>query len=150
MTSGHREAQILFRQLGEALRYQARATYTREWPTDGVWLHGGFFEPLQGRPIAAVEVVGSEGKKAMNGSVTVLEHVSPLLGIIVVQDEQIRERLSRRKTAEKVETEIERVVEKARDSANASKQRIDVWTMAMLRAHHDRHAGPGRVLAPAQ
>lgn len=129
--------------------YETRLTFTREWPTDGVWLQGGEFGPLRGQPIVAVEVVVSESKKVRSGSVATLEYVSPLLGVILVQDEEIRRRLSRTKSPERVEAELRRLVETMQAATAGSRQRIEVWTMSMLRLYLDLHAGPARALLPS-
>jgi len=90
MRSGHHEAQVLFERLGQQLGYRARRSWTRQYPTDGVWLldasHVGFDE----LPVAALEVVVSETGKALRGSISTLEMVSPALGILLVQDQEIR------------------------------------------------------------
>ena len=59
-------------------------------PTDGVWLlpsSGLYFSEA---PAVAVEVSVSEGPKAIKGSIDTLAEVSPALGILVLNEAEIR------------------------------------------------------------
>jgi len=66
MRRGHHEAQVVFERLG----YRCRRTWTREHPTDGVWLLDTPHLALDQLPVAALEVVVTETGKALRGSIS--------------------------------------------------------------------------------
>jgi hypothetical protein len=147
MKPGHRDAQDKFLEAGTALGYATRRTYSADWHTDGVWL---LRDSLLGRdiPVAAIEVIVSEGKKTRQGSIFVLETISPALGIVLLHDEEIRRGMWRNgATDAHIEREITHREEHLRSLAEGSKQRIEVWRTANLDYVHD-HAL--RTVAAAQ
>jgi hypothetical protein len=147
MKPGHRDAQDKFLEAGTALGYTTRRTYSSEWHTDGVWL---LRDRLLGRdiPVAAIEVIVSEGKKTRQGSIFVLEMISPALGIVLLHDEEIRRGMWRNgATDARIEREIAHREEHLRRLAEGSKQRIEVWRTANLDYVHD-HALRTAMAAP--
>jgi hypothetical protein len=137
MRAGHRHAQDQFLAAGSALGYRTRRTYSAEFPTDGVWL---LKDCLLGRDIgvAAIEVIVTENKKTRQGSIHVLESVSPAVGIVLLHDEEIRRGMWRDgATDSDIEREINHREEHLRRLAEQSKQRIEVWRTANLDYVHD-------------
>jgi hypothetical protein len=133
MRSGHREAQMQFERLGRQLGYRCRRSWTREHPTDGVWLldtpQVGFDE----LPVAALEVVVSETGKALRGSISTLEMVSPALGILLVQDHEIRRGLVRAGASpESAAMHLRRLLATTEADLSRSRQRIALWTFDQL------------------
>lgn len=130
---GHREAQDMFLELGKALGFETARIYTRGDPTDGVWLFGSGAGMLKGLPAVAVEVVVSESSKAIGGSIHRLEIVSPVLGILVVHEEEIRRRLTRAGAKDAgIAAAIARDVLTIDEHIHHSKQRLQRWTFAQL------------------
>ena len=122
----------MFEAIGKATGFGTRRTYSRDLPTDGIWLAG------QGSPFllpaVAIEVAVSESAKALRGSIATLEAVSPALGVIVIQDDEIRRRmLGRGLFEEDVERRLEATKRTARELAATSRQRIEIWDYAQLR-----------------
>ena len=130
---GHREAQDMFLELGTALGFDTARTYTRAHPTDGVWIFGRDTGMLRGLPAVAVEVLVTESSKAIAGSVHRLEIVSPVLGILVVHEEEIRRRLTRVGASDAhIAAAIARDALAIDDHIHHSKQRLQRWTFAQL------------------
>src|SRR6266508_597833 len=95
MRSGHNEAQAMFQQLERRLGYRCRRTWTQAHPTDGVWLLYTFHLGHDVLPVAALEVAVTETGKPLRGSTATLDIVSPALGILRIQDQEIRRGLIR-------------------------------------------------------
>src|SRR5690348_13291052 len=95
MRAGHRQAQDMFLALGRRHGYQVRRQFTTEMPTDGVWLAGRDHGEFGGLPIAAIEVLVSEGSKTRLGSIATLEQVSPSVAIVLVHDVEMIRRIVR-------------------------------------------------------
>jgi hypothetical protein len=139
---GHREASELFLALGQALGYRVRRTWSRELPTDGVWMSASGEPVTPELPLVAVEVLVSEGSKSIKGSIGVLTAVSPALGILLVQEEEIRRGLIRHGCPT---CKIVRSIARQRESLDAlvsrSAQRLDVWSFAQLRRRYEMYVG---------
>ncbi len=149
MRHGHREAQDRFLELGTALGFDAARTYTRAHPTDGVWVFGRETGMLKGLPAAAVEVIVSESSKAIGGSVHRLEIVSPVLGILVVHEEEIRRRLTRAGASDAhIAAAIARDALTIDEHIHHSKQRLQRWTFAQLHWAWSRAVPNGRCPQP--
>ncbi|KOX20256.1 hypothetical protein ADK67_30930 [Saccharothrix sp. NRRL B-16348] len=86
----------------------------------------------------AVEVIVSEGAKAIRGSIGVLEAVSPALGLLIVQDDDIARRLrSQGYTEERIQQTLKHTIEQINDHISHTRQRLDVWTYTYLhRRYH--------------
>ncbi len=128
----------MFLEAGKALGHSIRRQYSTEFPTDGVWL---LKDSLLGCdiPVAAIEVIVTEGKKTRQGSIFVLESISPAVGIVLLQDEEIRRGMWRDgATDSAIEREIEHREAHLHRLAEGSKQRIEVWKKANLDYVHDR------------
>ena len=143
MRYGHREAQEMFLEVGRALGHDVRLTFSASQPGDGVWLARG---PgiLQGFPLAAIEVLVSESAKTICGSVHRLETISPMLGVILVHEDEVNRRLTRLGfNAHRIASTIARDIALVDSCLATSKQRIQRWSFAQLRwVHHqviDRH-----------
>ena len=140
MTPGHKEAQRLFLEIGEAKGYQISRTFSESSPTDGVWFVPGSFGEMEHLPVAALEVAASESPKAWKGSIATIEEVSPAFGVLLLQDEVMRSRLGRQGwSTDDVELEIQRVHDAMQSVALRSKQRLTVMNMATLRYQHRMH-----------
>jgi len=84
--------------------------------------------------LAALEVANSESPKVIKGSLTTLA-VSPSLGILVIQEEDIRRRLIRTgESPEFSDKYVEKKLADARELARKFHQRIEVWSFAQLKA----------------
>jgi hypothetical protein len=133
MTSGHREGQALFEALGRRYGYEVRRSYSRNLPTDGVWYTSSQFGALPPVPVAAIEVIVSESRKSVRGSVVTLEIVSPALGVLLIHEEEMRRRLIRRgATSEDVISRVAATRAHACEFAANARQRIEVWSFADL------------------
>jgi len=135
MRPGHRAAQRLFEALGRSQGFEPARTYSPKLPTDGVWFHkGGVIDAL---PVVAIEVVVSESPKLMKGSVRTLELVSPALGVLLLENEEIwRGRVRKGDSDEKATAYVARVHAELLDLAARSGRRIEVWTISHLRKLH--------------
>jgi len=137
MTLGHARAQRLFQELGNALGYRASLIWTPRLPTDGVWLTRTDNGGIGVVPVAALEVIVSEGAKSMRGSIAVLSNVSPALGVLLIQEDEIRRRLIRKGHPElRVEQSIERQTEWLGAEIQKAQQRLVIWTYAELARRH--------------
>lgn len=133
MSNGHRQAQALFEALGRRFGYRAEKTFSRRYPTDGVW----FADPPSSRfaafPVAAIEVVVSESTKTIRGSVATLELVSPALGVVLIHEEELGRRLALRDATSAANlAHISRIQERVLQHSETSRQRIEVWSFAQL------------------
>ncbi len=149
MRPGHREAQEMFEQLGKALGYQTRRSWTRSHPTDGVWLNPGHDTLGFGYlPVVAIEVLVSEGAKTSRGSLATLTAVSPAVGVLLVHEEEIRRGMLRKGTSSEA---ADAVIGARRadllDAANRTSQRIAIWTFSQLRRHLELAIGRSRPAA---
>lgn len=134
MRPGHADAQFMFEALGDALGFKVRRTWSRELPTDGVWLlpTDGFL-PAEA-PAVAMEVAVTEGPKAIKGSLDTLAEVSPAMGIVLINDLEIRRSALRDGiSANVVEQRIASKFALATDRAARMQQRIEVWNYGQLR-----------------
>jgi hypothetical protein len=133
MKPGHVDAQYLFLELGNVLGYSTRRTWSRSLPTDGVWLVPTDEFLLPDLPAVALEVAVSEGPKAIKGSIDTLAEVSPALGILLINEVEIRRTGIRRgRDSIEVERGITHKVEAARDRISRHQQRIEVWSYNQL------------------
>lgn len=139
----------MFLDIGHALGHEVRRTFSASQPADGVWLEGrsGI---LQGLPLAAIEVLVSESPKAICGSIHRLEAISPTLGIVLVQEDEISRRLTRLGfNATRIASAIARDISLVDSCLATSKQRIQRWSFAQLRWVYSQIVGhsfaPGAV-----
>jgi hypothetical protein len=124
----------MFERFGRALGYQTRRTWTRELPTDGVWLMPGSGLLFAEFPAVAIEVAVSEGPKVIKGSIDTLAEVSPALGVMLINEVEIRRgELRKGRSVEAVERMITDRVAAAKDRASRHQQRIEVWSYQELR-----------------
>lgn len=135
MRAGHRAAQRMFEELGRSQGFMPRRTFSATLPTDGVWFHHrGFIESL---PVVAIEVVASETQKVMKGSIHTLELVSPALGVLLIEDEEIwRKRIRNGATEAQAASYVAHLIDTASALVKRSRQRIEVWTVSHLRKLH--------------
>lgn len=138
MRRGHRDAQTAFLELGRTLGYSPAKTFSTRYPTDGVWYLRARDDISDTLPVVAIEVVVSESPKTMRGSVGVLEAVSPALGVLLIQEEDIARRLRRSGSDEDaVRRHLGHLSNRALDLATSVHQRVEVWTYSQLmRRHH--------------
>lgn len=135
MTKAHRDAQSIFCGLGRALGYIPRLTFSVALPTDGVWLTESVAETVV--PVAAIEVLVSESRKTILGSVLTLELVSPALGIVLVHEAELRRRHVRNGgSGLEADRRVRMVREHAQHVADASRQRLEVWSFQELSQAH--------------
>ena len=135
MRPGHREAQNLFLSTGRRLGFHPKLTWTREYPTDGVWLTPERGPAVPHLPVVALEVVVSESPKSVRGSIATLEAVSPALGVLLIQEEEIRRGLIRRGfNCEEAAERLRRVKEGADAFIRTSRQRLERWSYRRLQS----------------
>lgn len=133
MTAGHRKAQALWDQLGKNLGYRPARSANTAHPTDGVWLPPTRCPRFASVPIAAVEVVVSESRKTLRGSIVTLECVSPALAVVVIHEQEIRRRALRRgMPPAAADRHTDLLSQHAKALAARSRQRIEVWSFARL------------------
>ncbi len=145
MSSGHAVAQRLFLEIGARRGYMTQQSYSSDAPTDGIWLTKGGFASVDRIPVAAIEVVASESLKTWRGSIATLEEVSPSIGILLLQDEEIFRRLVRKgMEADEAKRSLERTKIMMQQAAARSRQRIIVMTMPELRCQHVLTGGTTR------
>lgn len=138
MRQGHRDAQDMFLEIGRALGHDVRRSFTPTQPGDGVWLER---RPgiLQGFPLAAVEVLVSESPKEICGSIHRLEAISPVLGVILIQEDEITRRLTRLGlNASRIASVIANNIALVDQCLSTSKQRIQRWSFAQLTWVHSQ------------
>lgn len=142
MKTGHADAQYMFMEIGKALEYRTRLTWSRDLPTDGVWLLPSSGYVLPEVPAVALEVAVSEGPKALRGSIDTLAEISPALGVLVINDAEIRRGALRDGlSAEVIERRTAERIAAAHDRAARHQQRIEVWTFAQLSRHYQLATG---------
>ena len=133
MKPGHMEAQTMFLEMGKALGFRTRRTWSRQLPTDGVWLVSGDDHVLPMMPAVALEVAVSEGPKAIKGSIDTLAEISPALGVLVINDAEIRRTAIRKGVdPEKIEERIQSRFAAARERVARHQQRFEIWSQAEL------------------
>jgi hypothetical protein len=137
LRAGHREAQDMFLAMGRALGYQTRRTWSAELPTDGVWVSPLASAPAGGLPIVALEVIVTEGPKTAKGSIQTLAAVSPALGIVCLQDEEIRRGLIRAGVIpQEAERRLLRQHDLIEEQFRRCTQRIELWSFGNLRRRY--------------
>lgn len=118
----------MFLAMGQALGFKTRPTWSRELPTDGVWLVSTDELLLPELPAVALEVAVSEGPKAIKGSIDTLAEVSPALGILVINDAEIRRGAIRKGVdPQTIERRIRSRFDAAHDRARRHQHRLAVW-----------------------
>jgi hypothetical protein len=133
VTTGHRQGQQLWDELGSSLGYEPIRSMAGPHPTDGVWMPKGPTPRFAVVPIAAVEIAVSESRKTLRGSIVTLECVSPALAVIVIHEAEIRRRALRRGApVSGADRQVALLTEQANSLACCSRQRIEVWTFARL------------------
>jgi hypothetical protein len=84
-----------------------------------------------------MEVIASESPKTTKGSIHTLELISPALGVLLVEDEEMwRRRIRDGVPHDKAAAQSTRFTNELRDLAKFSRQRIEVWTVSQLRTLH--------------
>ena len=137
MTPRHRSAQDMLIEMGDVQGYTTTKTFTKETPGDAVWLvpvgEAAPGEPGGLVPVLAAEVVVSEGKKSIRGSISTLEDISPAVGVIVVHtDEVVASRIRRGIKPVAARRDADQKLELARRLAAKSRQRVEVWDSKTL------------------
>jgi hypothetical protein len=134
MRFGHMEAQKMFFEIGKCLGYQAHKIFTQELPTDGVWLYSCHLPEICDLPIVAMEVPITESPKSIRGSISTLEEVSPLLAIMLINEDEIRRNMvSKGNDPLKVESYLEKKHKLIQTLLSSSKQNFEIWSMNKLR-----------------
>jgi hypothetical protein len=132
----------MFLAIGRTLGYQTRLTWSRDLPTDGVWLLPGDGYLLPEAPAVALEVAVSEGPKAVKGSIDTLAEVSPALGVLVINEAEIRRCALRDGiSAEFVEEQIAGRFATAHERVAKHQQRVEVWTYEQLSRRYELATG---------
>jgi hypothetical protein len=127
----------MFLAMGHALGYQARRTWSAELPTDGVWLSPAGGGPFGGLPVVALEVIVTEGPKTVKGSIQTLAAVSPALGLVCLQEEEIRRGLIRRGIGpQEVERRLARQQDQIGEQLRRCPHRIELWSFGQLRRRY--------------
>ncbi len=146
MTNGHAVAQDSFLEIGRALGFIPRRTFSETAPTDGIWLLPMSIGRFRELPVAAIEVVASEGLKTWRGSIHTLEVVSPAVGYLLLQDEEVRRRLARSgKNDSEIEATLGRTLDQMREAVAQTRQRIEVLQMENLRYLHRLYVKKSRI-----
>lgn len=131
--------------MAKHLGFDYRKTWTQPLPTDGVWVTRGDGIVIPVLPVVALEVVVTEGAKSIRGTADVLSEVSPSLGLIVVDEEEIRRALaSRGLDLDRVDSEIAHKRDLAAAAARRADQRIEVWSKAQLTRAYQLITGDAR------
>jgi hypothetical protein len=132
----------MFRDLGTALGYAVRTSYSQSYPTDGVWLARRPLRKIDELPLAAIEIAVSESRKTLRGSILTLEVVSPALGIVLIHEDELRRRHIRLGgTADDATRRVEDICALATTLVATSRQRIEVWSFAALRRRYHEATG---------
>ena len=142
MKPGHADAQYMFAKLGRSLGYETRLTWSQSLPTDGVWLLPTDGYVLPNTPAVALEVAVSEGPKAIKGSIDTLAEVSPALGVLLINDMEIR-RGGLRKGLDPVvvESQIESKFAAAGERLIRHQQRIELWSYGQMLCRYQLATG---------
>lgn len=142
MRPGHAEAQRMFLEIGVAQGFTVRTTYSRSSPTDGVWFAPTSLGGHEELPVAALEVAVSEAGKVLAGSIAALEAVSPALGVLVIQTDEIARGLVRGgRPPEAAAADVAAKLRRAHELADRSRQRIVVWTFEQLLRRYEVTTG---------
>ncbi|WP_147446795.1 hypothetical protein [Corallococcus sp. CA047B] len=129
----------MFLELGTTHGFDARRSFSRQHPTDGVWLTPRSHGEEGGILVAAIEVVASESPKTILGSIATLEIVSPALGIVLLEEEEIARRMiAAGESRESVDRYLNRLAESIDLQIKRSRQRLQRWTVESLRWRHAR------------
>lgn len=149
MTQGHRGAQRLFDDMGRAFGYRVERTFSKALPTDGVWFARRTPRPEDRIPVMAIEVVVSESRKVLRGSVLTLESVSPAVGVLLIHEGEIRRRMIRGGASSTgVEARVAALHELANALVKNSRQRFEIWSHVSLeRRYRDVIGRQHQVLA---
>jgi hypothetical protein len=132
----------MFRDWGEAHGLRYRKSFSAERPTDGVLLAHTQDTVVEALPVVALEVAVSECPKRLAGSIAVLEVVSPALGVVVIQEDEIRRGLvGRGVSAADVDVVLARAREQAEQLARTTRQRTEIWSFAELRRRYQLATG---------
>ncbi len=140
MRDAHRITQEMLLVIGRASGHEARRTYAKDLPADAVWLR---WDPIgHDLPLVAFEVAVSEGPKALRGSITTLEQISPALGVLVLHDSELRRTLARKGLdPATIANRIEGRRRIAQEAASTSRQRIEIWTDAKVQHRYSMATG---------
>lgn len=123
----------MFLEMGRHLGFEVRPTFSRTMPTDGCWFVETSLGGLEELPVAALEVAVSESGKTLAGSVATLEAISPALGILLVQTDEITRGLVRSGMAsDAAAATVAARLDRARGLAARSRQRLAVWDFEEL------------------
>jgi len=127
MRDAHRITQEMILAIGEANGYATRRSFSAHLPSDAVWLR---LDPVYKElPVAAFEVAVTEGPKALRGSITTLEQISPALGVLVLHDSELRRNLARKGfDAATIASRVSGRRRIAEEAAATSRQRIEIWS----------------------
>ncbi len=132
----------MFEALGHKLGYPSRRRWSAALPTDGVWLAPDGVAGWENLPVVAIEVVVSESPKVSRGSISTLCAVSPALGVIVLQDEEIRRGFAKKGMAEsEIAKRLKLQREHLEGQAARTVQRIVVWDLGQLRRRYQLGTG---------
>lgn len=134
MRQGHRTAQDMFLAVGERHGYHTLRSFTRQFPSDGVWLTPASHGEVAGNlPIAALEVVVSESPKTILGSVAVLERIGPALGVLLLHEDEIVRRLVRDgRNREEANRHLQQAEARIDLHIASSRHRIQRWSYQYL------------------
>lgn len=132
----------MFLEMGVALGFEVRPTFSRELPADGCWFIPTSIGGMERLPVAALEVAVSESGKTLAGSIATLEAISPSVGILVIQTDEmmrglIRDGLVHANAAAYVAARMLR----AEELAARSRQRLSVWGFDELRRRYEVMTG---------
>jgi hypothetical protein len=93
-------------------------------------------------PLVAAEIIVSESQKALRGSVTTLEMVSPAFGLLLLHNEEIRRMLvGAGASPDQARNHVLRLKGQVEDLAARSRQRLEVWTFGRLRHRYESLTG---------
>jgi hypothetical protein len=123
----------MFDAIGRARGLRTKRSWSQTAPSDGVWLPARAVPGVPEIPLVAIEVSCTEGPKALRGSVTILEEISPALGILLLHEDQIRRGIrAGGGTEAEADRRIADLLQIARNAAMTSRQRIEIWKFAQL------------------
>ncbi len=142
MKYAHRESQRHFKEIGQALGFETRYTWSQELPTDGVWVSRWPNPVAPLLPIVALEVAVSESPKSLRGSVATLAAVSPAVGLLVIHDiEKRRCAIRQGRSTDEAEDRFQRDLQIASTAAEHTSQRIVIWSASQLARRHELATG---------
>jgi len=132
----------MFLELGKALGFDTRKTWSRALPSDGVWLVSASEYLLPPLPVVALEVAVSEGPKQIKGSIDTLSEISPALAVLVINEVEIRRGALRRGVdVATVERQLKAKIDNARDRIARSQQRFELWSYKQLQRRYELATG---------